>query len=528
MRLGSFLKITPMRDEYEKQTPMPAIFQELHACLLPDRTTCYSGARRVSGDVARLSTRHFAVKVSLDKTSNNSNNVQLSTRKYTTNLECIAHDSCSDIEVSCCIPTTAKESDTTTATSTSTTNTPSTDHPFPTKDVKSKTDSIENSGATTPPSAYLLVRRHGRSIITATTDVRNLAQPSPLKRNITIPLSYCPLVVRLFTFAGPRALLGIVTASWDGTTAKVRFHSQTHDTFTEITGKSNGVDNWICSSPIMSLDSCIWNNSNYLAVGCQDGTVRILQFCPDGEEQCHSSTTREPNYTGVRIVNLCSFLIDGPIVSLHFFEKTGPSHMLSPKQSDSQLNLAVGSLCGCACLFYSKVKIDAEAKVSFEGPVSIVEDLWNSQLNVEDSVLAVHSCSMDIYSLNPIVCVGTYTGRLFLLSSIHSATPAKGYGGVSKEYEAYQILWQCQLPYPIHGISSPTNSKSGLPQLLVTTGKSLHLFQCSALAVGTFIKTRLQQYIDTYKRELAFQKECETKYQGALYPGVLASLGCKF
>ena len=135
---------------------MPAIFQELHASLLPDRTTCYSGARCVSGDVARLSTRHFAIKVSLDTSSNNNNSVQLSTRKYTTNLECIAHDSCSDIEVSCCIPTTAEESDTTTATPTSTPNTPSTDQPYPTKDVKSKTDSIENSGVGTPPSAYLL------------------------------------------------------------------------------------------------------------------------------------------------------------------------------------------------------------------------------------------------------------------------------------------------------------------------------------------------------------------------------------
>jgi hypothetical protein len=124
------------------------------------------------------------------------------------------------------------------------------------------------------------------------------------------------------------------------------------------------------------------------------------------------------------------------------------------------LRVTVGSLCGYVCqLTYNHQTTDASSP-SWEGPFMVVQDLWNSLLDEEDAVLAVDAHEN-------FVVVGTHVGRCILYAT--------------KNSETFFPVWDCLLPYSVHGIKivqpRRNESESLNMKLSVTTRRSYHLFQ---------------------------------------------------
>ena len=169
-------------------------------------------------------------------------------------------------------------------------------------------------------------------------------------------------------------------------------------------------------------------------MGCQDGTVRIIEF----------RFTRTGDSLDFTKLEAHTVLVDGPIIALH----------LSQEKDDGTIHLIVGSMCGFACGL-KKTHRDRE----WQGPWMVAEGLWNSSLDSEDAILAVSKLS------NNMIAVGTHSGVCCVYQQ------RKG------EDKSYQLLWKVRLPYSIHGLSHINLSSSGQPSLLVTTRYTFHVFQ---------------------------------------------------
>jgi hypothetical protein len=197
-------------------------------------------------------------------------------------------------------------------------------------------------------------------------------------------------------------------------------------------------------SPVMVMDSLTQRKSYMIAVGCQDGTVRIIsfQYQRTGEALSFVKLTAH------------TVLVDGPIIALHLSQQGNATH------------LVVGSMCGFVC----HLKKAAERR--WEGPWMVAEGLWNSSLNSEDAVLAVHMLSKDM------VALGTHSGQCFVWQQREAE-------------DSYRLAWKCKLPYSIHGLSH-VDAVSGQPSLFVTTRYTFHVFQ----------RDIPKYYADTAKRRL--------------------------
>lgn len=183
-------------------------------------------------------------------------------------------------------------------------------------------------------------------------------------------------------------------------------------------------------SPVMVMDSLKTHDDNgvcLVAMGCQDGTVRVISF------EYHRSGD------SVSFARLASHtvIVDGPIMALH----------LSQQRNGSTNNLVVGSMCGFVCRLQQQAD-----ETSWAGPWMVAEGLWNK--DSEDAVLAVHMLS------DKMVAFGTHSG------CVHVWEP--------RQDDSYRLLWHCQLPYSIHGVAHVPNSSS--PTLLVTTRHTFHVF----------------------------------------------------
>ncbi len=185
-------------------------------------------------------------------------------------------------------------------------------------------------------------------------------------------------------------------------------------------------------SPVMVMDSLEGKNQqHWIAVGCQDGTVRIISF----------RFTRTGDSLHFSKLEAHTVLVDGPIIALH----------LSQEKGNGTIHLLVGSMCGFAC------GLKKEQNQEFKGPWMVVEGLWNSSLDSEDAILAVNKLP------NNMVAVGTHAGVCHVYRQ--------------RDDKSYQLLWKVQLPYSIHGLSHINVSSSGQPYLLVTTRYTFHVFQ---------------------------------------------------
>ncbi|GAX21441.1 hypothetical protein FisN_10Hh020 [Fistulifera solaris] len=187
------------------------------------------------------------------------------------------------------------------------------------------------------------------------------------------------------------------------------------------------------TSPVMSIK---FGPPNCLAVACQDGTIRVIIFS---------------SFDGLAFLNVTQqqVMVDGPIVCLS----------LRSWDANNQWLVTAGSLCGYAMEW----RVDAE-QINVSNPAMIAKGFWNGAIAAEDSVMAV--CSLD-----DRVLIGTQSGKVLLYGVDHN-TNTENKEKSSKR--RFQLLWQCQLPYSIHGLDFLSGNDE---KFLVTTRKSIHVFQ---------------------------------------------------
>ena len=180
-------------------------------------------------------------------------------------------------------------------------------------------------------------------------------------------------------------------------------------------------------TPVMGMDYHSNGETHILAVVGQDGTIQITTWSGNDEQLFASISSQR-------------FIVDGPLVSLQFQE-----------HPEGGLGLVVGSLCGYVC------RLKREAPTGeWQDPQMVVQGLWNDQLQAEDSVLAVHP-------FGDCIALGTLSGRCLIYR-------AEIYG------DRYYHLWECTLPYSIHGLETHIN-EHGSFDLIVVTRRSLHVFR---------------------------------------------------
>lgn len=210
-------------------------------------------------------------------------------------------------------------------------------------------------------------------------------------------------------------------------------------------------------SPIMAIDvqEIVGDDAShsYLAVACQDGTVRCLQY------EHYNVDTQTWSVKQVSQV-----IVDGPLVCLRF--------MASPE------TFLVGSLCGYVFLQNNDTGI----------PALVAAELQQGD-NVEDPVLAVHGWEEDNHSW---VVIGTQGGAFLLY-----------YKDKNKDITSYVKAGGWHLPYSIHEICHyPANADTKNTRLLVTTRKSFHLFRLHPRppANARLAKERIQRLLQRASR----------------------------
>ena len=223
------------------------------------------------------------------------------------------------------------------------------------------------------------------------------------------------------------------------------------------------------SSTIMSID-CLhseYNTSrsgeeesgndsapiNYIAMGCQDGIVRVVSYTYEQSSQSEHKFT---------VVGSSDLVVDGPIVTLDISSRTRQMPVIADSSIPQiSCTLVVGSLCGFACAFHQS----GGAEQPFGLPEEIISNLWCGRIGAEDGVLCVKSISK---GTNTCVAIGTYSGRVLIFEPTGANT------------SKYKLYWSCHLPYPIHAISSADLDGDGLNEILVTTRRSIHVFSCQS------------------------------------------------
>ncbi|KAL3934754.1 MAG: hypothetical protein SGBAC_009597 [Bacillariaceae sp.] len=175
-------------------------------------------------------------------------------------------------------------------------------------------------------------------------------------------------------------------------------------------------------TPVLAIDFASTKSLEVLAVACQDGTIQLITWRGDAFEELGSYQV----------------IVDGPILTVRVQESLGT------------LNVFVGSMCGYVCLLS---RTESHAPNQWDGPSMIVEGLHDQAIESADSVVVVNS-------YDNIVAVGTYGGRCILYTKLNFR---------------YYKVWECQLPYSVHGILIQQDRFERW-LLLVTTRRSLHLF----------------------------------------------------
>jgi len=231
-----------------------------------------------------------------------------------------------------------------------------------------------------------------------------------------------------------------------------------------------------------------------LAVLCQDGTIRLINFNWKQSKGADSSLILcTPEH-----VTETTVIVDGPLtcVSLERCHRTSNNSLYA-------MHAVVGSLCGYVCELWLPASSPPRASGSqgesqeensairsaafvnsnyWDGPAMVAEGFWNSWLETEDSVLAVASYHGDDGDGCRCcwVAVGTHSGRCMIYEK------PSGDGN-------YELHWSCQLPYSVHGISfvngsmrrnTKTNSENAaFPLLVVTTRGSVSFDHISGSSV---------------------------------------------
>lgn len=224
------------------------------------------------------------------------------------------------------------------------------------------------------------------------------------------------------------------------------------------------------------------NMTHTLALGCQDGTIQIITFqlqWDDNESERGNSETFFGKISSKKI------MVDGPLISLKLDYNIYTS-----------LRLIVGSLCGYVCQLTHYHDHNGHNR-GWDGPFMIVHDLPvsnKSLINIEESILVVDAW-------NNYILIGTQFGRCLLYSTGDS--------------ENYFLVWQVTLPYSIHGITihSDDDDDNCSMILAITTRRSFHLFENSSKGITWRRKPAIDRFSAEMGRNQLLQILHEIKYE---------------
>ena len=305
--------------------------------------------------------------------------------------------------------------------------------------------------------------------------------------------------------SGDNCFVGIWLGSADDAT--LRLYAPSSNDPQSLTSVVLPEEHFAVDSPVMAIDFCSvrWPNrdekgwrgndnavlpttTHTLAIACQDGTIQLITWSDpiksDGTPTPTSDATASDLFG---VISSKKVIVDGPLVCLK----------LDYNESTS-LRVIVGSLCGYVCqLIYNNDNRGIPSDSFWEGPYMVVQDLFNSSINIEESVLTVDA--WDNY-----VAVGTQLGRCLLYATSDS--------------ENYFLVWQAVLPYPVHGVAiinmrdteggrNDTNQQKGemeptTMRLAVTTRRSFHIFG----ATSGWVKRQQKPKMERYSSELALAR----------------------
>jgi hypothetical protein len=235
-------------------------------------------------------------------------------------------------------------------------------------------------------------------------------------------------------------------------------------------------------SPVMAIDFCSVHgpdpggpskNNNQsegptthtLAIACQDGTIQLITWKDPSPDTATGNDTKHCLFGEISSEKV---IVDGPLVCL----KLDYNRFAS-------LRVVVGSLCGYVCQLTFNPKIRKNSSdSSWEGPHMVVQDLFNSSINIEESVLSV-----DVWE--NYVAIGTHLGRCLLYAT--------------RDSEEYKLVWQAVLPYPVHGIAivpktATTVGRLSILSLAVITRRSFHVFKATREDIQWKHKPRWERY----------------------------------
>ena len=210
-------------------------------------------------------------------------------------------------------------------------------------------------------------------------------------------------------------VVGILTGSPDNN--KLHWFPLSKENGQELDHVELHLGDWKFDSPVLAIEYLAQHDGYFVALSCQDGTIRFIQF--DSMFLATKSTT---------------LVVDGPILCMDLL-----------RTITGEFRLCFGSLCGYAAEMYW----DSQRNL-IRGPFMIAEGFLNPRLNIEDSVVCV--CSTEKY-----VFLGTQGGRLMVCRR--------------EQNDKYRTLSELQLPYTVNAIMEMKDS-----QIVVATRRALHLF----------------------------------------------------
>lgn len=395
-------------------------FQEVHVSQFTSPTTPYTGCRHGDG--------YFATETHSFHCLANENDIQVTAESLPQEQQCVGHDQSGAWELFAFLNQSVNQDEQEQVNA-------SDNHR---RTSQSSISALESSLRSMEASSSSLLE--GESAPTAqehnTIAWLVLKSREELAPAFTASLSFRPLTPMITTPLDHHSKDECKVVGWVGSAddSKLRcFIPQRgdHPILKQVELKNDDVFQF--DSPVMVMDSLTTQGKNQqqlIAVGCQDGTVRVISF---------SSRRTGDSLSFTKLV-AHTILVDGPIMALH----------LSQQHHDGTMHLIVGSMCGFVC----RLKKTCDG---WQGPWMVTEGLWNTSLDSEDAVLAVNKLSSNM------VALGTHSGQCFV------------YQERLGEDDSYRLLWKCQLPYSIHGLShvhTPAQTS-----LLVTTRYTFHVFR---------------------------------------------------
>ena len=343
---------------------------------------------------------------------------------------------------------------------------------------------------------FLLIRKQPTTLLSQHAESKQHLHTSKLQQDQLLPIDYQPLplhIAELF-YANGHSIVALLVGCFTEPYLRIYVENNT-DRFEVVDFSFVNL-----SSPTMSLSTLYdaKENLNYLAIGAQNGTVTIVVFrinhLPAGPFSPH-------------VVFTDTFHVDGPLLTMQFHLDMSPSCFLGYYWID----LVIGSLRGFVCMYRRTIRNNETSneehiiqKNRFQGNnISIVDGLYSDQLKIEDSVLTVHKFRFATKS-GSLVAVGTYAGQLLLFDAPNEHAIKSTTGADVKDVpllSRYKLVYSRNFYSPIHGIAIGDLDGDGLPELLITSLKRIHIFRFDLSDLACLVHDKLQYIIAMRKEE---------------------------